>query len=78
MDCSNLGIVMSNKSAAPTPVMAGNSMSQGEAVNWGLYQSAYNLTILRNFSWQGKGEGKLHVHASPFSASLFFFIVKSS
>ncbi|KAG6764492.1 hypothetical protein POTOM_031962 [Populus tomentosa] len=33
MDCSNLGIVMSNKSAAPTPVMAGNSMSQGEAVN---------------------------------------------
>ena len=33
MDCKNLGIMMSNKSAAPTPVMAGNSMSQGEAVS---------------------------------------------
>ena len=33
MDCSNLGIMMSNKPAAPTPVMAGNGMNQGEAVN---------------------------------------------
>ncbi|KAJ6689347.1 hypothetical protein OIU85_005720 [Salix viminalis] len=33
MDCSNLGIMMSNKPAAPTPVMAGNGMNEGEAVN---------------------------------------------
>lgn len=59
MDCSNLGIMMSNKPAAPTPVMAGKGMNQGEAGNAGLYPSVYNLTILRNFSWHGK----LHGHA---------------
>nr|TKR83708.1 hypothetical protein D5086_0000264790 [Populus alba] len=32
MDCTNLGIMMSNKSAAPTPVMAGNSMSQASSI----------------------------------------------
>ncbi|KAL9401464.1 hypothetical protein Peur_005313 [Populus x canadensis] len=32
MDCSNLGIMMSNKSAAPTPVMAGNSMNQASSI----------------------------------------------
>uniref|UniRef100_A0A6N2NLB5 EGF-like domain-containing protein n=1 Tax=Salix viminalis TaxID=40686 RepID=A0A6N2NLB5_SALVM len=32
MDCSNLGIMMSNKPAAPTPVMAGNGMNQASSV----------------------------------------------
>ncbi|KAF9677630.1 hypothetical protein SADUNF_Sadunf08G0127600 [Salix dunnii] len=31
MDCSNLGIMVSNKPAAPTPVMAGNGVNQASS-----------------------------------------------
>lgn len=33
MDCSGLGISISNKSASPTPVLADNGTNQGEAIN---------------------------------------------